>query len=595
MKDQRFLPFQVPLIAAIALIVLLPLAPVASAWITSFNYIGLFALVALGLVLLIGSANMLSFGQAAFVGLGAYTTALATTLAGLSPWIGLVLGWLVTGIAAYLVGLVTRRLSGHYLAIATMAVGMAIYFAFANLEILGKNDGLNALPHLSIFGFSFEKSERMYYVIWGAVALAALGVRNLLSSRVGRAMRSLALGDTMPEAHGIDTARLKVLTFVLAALLASTSGWLYAHLQRAVSPIPFGLTHGTEYVFMTVLGGAMSVWGAILGAGLFVLLDDVLRNLLPRLIGGDAHYELVALGVMLIIILQRARDGLWPFLARQMTEYRLAEAPAQAPALAVRPKPAHGEQVLDVRGLQKRFGGLVAVNDVSFDIKAGEIVALIGPNGAGKSTTFDLITSVQSLSTGDVSFRGASITNLPSRTVFSRGVGRTFQHANLLPNMSVLENVALGAHLRGDPHMIGNVLASASRLNRQEEDKLLHEAARQLERVGLKDNLYMAAGNLALGQQRLAEIARALSGDPILLLLDEPAAGLRYFEKTALSSLLRQLRSEGMSILLVEHDMEFLMELADRVIVMDFGSLIASGTPEQVQSDPAVRRAYLGD
>lgn len=261
MKDLRSLPFQVPLIGAIAFIVLLPLAPVASAWITSFNYIGLFALVALGLVLLIGSANMLSFGQAAFVGLGAYTTALATTLAGLSSWLGPVVGWFVTGIAAYLVGLVTRRLSGHYLAIATMAVGMAIYFAFANLKILGKNDGLNALPQLSVFDFSFERSERMYCVIWGAVALV-LGVRNLLSSRVGRAMRSLALGDTMPEANGIDTARLKVLTFVLAALLASTSGWLYAHLQCAVSPIPFGLTHGTEYVFMTVLGGAMSVWGA---------------------------------------------------------------------------------------------------------------------------------------------------------------------------------------------------------------------------------------------------------------------------------------------------------------------------------------------
>ncbi|MCO5129948.1 MAG: branched-chain amino acid ABC transporter ATP-binding protein/permease [Xanthobacteraceae bacterium] len=595
MKDRGPLPFQAPLIVVIALIALLPLAPVASAWITSFNYIGLFALVALGLVLLIGSANMLSFGQAAFVGLGAYTTALVTTLAGLSPWLGLVLGWLVTGIAAYLIGLITRRLSGHYLAIATMAVGMAIYFAFANLEVLGKNDGLNALPHLSILGFSFERSERMYYVIWGTVALAALGVRNLLSSRIGRAMRALALGDTMPEANGIDTARLKVLTFVLAALLASTSGWLYAHLQRAVSPIPFGLTHGTEYVFMTVLGGASSVWGAILGAGLFVLLDDVLRNLLPRLLGGDGHYELVALGVMLIVILQRARDGLWPFLARRMTEYRLAEAPAQAPVLPARPRPAPGEPVLEARGLQKRFGGLVAVSNVSFDIKAGEILALIGPNGAGKSTTFDLVTSVQRLSAGEVSFRGTKISDLPSRAVFALGVGRTFQHANLLPNMSVLENAALGAHLRGDGHAIGDVLASASRLNRAEERKLLHEAAKQLDRVGLGDSLYTAAGNLALGQQRLAEIARALCGDPTLLLLDEPAAGLRYFEKVALSSLLHQLRSEGMSILLVEHDMEFLMELADRVIVMDFGRLIASGTPEQVQNDPAVRRAYLGD
>jgi branched-chain amino acid transport system permease protein len=246
--------------------------------------------------------------------------------------------------------------------------------------------------------------------------------------------------------------------------------------------------------------------------------------------------------------------------------------------------------LLQIDRARKQFGGVIAVNDVSFDVQAREIVALIGPNGAGKSTTFNLITGVLTSSGGTISVLGNNIDNAAPQEVAKLGIARTFQHVKLVPDMSVLENVAIGAHLRGH----AGAIASMFRLDRADEAKLLAEAARQVERVGLGDQIDALAGSLSLGQQRIVEIARALCVDPILLLLDEPAAGLRHMEKQRLAGLLRQLRDGGMSVLLVEHDMGFVMDLADRIVVLDFGTKIAEGTPEAIKSNPEVIKAYLG-
>ncbi len=559
--------------------------------VTLLNYIGLYAIVALGLVMLTGVGGLTSFGQAAFVGLGAYTTAYLTTVLGVSPWLTLPAGLLLTALVAVSLGLVTLRLSGHFLPLGTIAWGISFYYLFGNLELLGGHTGITGIPPLSLAGHEIRSGREFFYLIWGLLLLFVLATRNLLDSREGRAIRALRGGSLMAEAMGVHTPRAKIVIFTVAALYASVSGWLYAHLQRFVNPTPFSLTQGIEYLFMAVVGGVAHVWGAIAGAALITILKQWLQDWLPRLLGQSGNFEMIVFGLLMIVVLQRARDGVWPLLAHF---WPAAPSPRrrlpEATALTRRPLPTRGSPLLDVKDASKRFGGLVANDRVSFQVQAGEVMALIGPNGAGKTTLFNGLSGVDRLTSGEVTFRGRRIETLPARQIARLGMSRTFQHVRLLPTMSVLENVAIGAHLRGSQGYV----AAACRADRDEEARLLREAAAQSERCGLGEQLHEAAGSLPLGKQRLVEIARALAADPCLLLLDEPAAGLRYLEKQALADLLRRLRDEGLGILLVEHDMDFVMGLADRVVVMEFGRKLAVGLPEEIQRNPLVVEAYLG-
>jgi len=561
-------------------------------WIVLLDNIGLAALVAMGLVLLTGVGGLTSFGQAAFCGFGAYTTAVLTTAYGFSPWLTLPLSLIVSGIAAVALGLITVRLSGHYLPLGTIAWGLGLFYLFSKLEFLGRNDGISGIPPLAIGSFKLIDPAAIYFAIWIAVILCAVLTMNLLDSRTGRAIRALRRGHVAAEAFGVQTPRAKLLVFIYAAVLAGLSGWLYAHFQRAANPTPFGAQAGIEYLFLAVVGGAGYVWGGVLGAAIVVALKEILQGYLPYLFHGEGQLEIIVFGILLVALLQLAPSGAWPWLmARLPLKPSRKRRPDLSLALPRRANVAtRGNALLSIDHARKQFGGVIAVNDVSFDVKPREIVALIGPNGAGKSTTFNLITGVLAASDGTISLYGRRIDNAPPQEVTKLGISRTFQHVKLVPDMSVLENVTLGAHLRGT----AGALASMFRLDRADEAGLLAEAARQIERVGLTAHMNATAGSLPLGQQRIVEIARALCADPMLLLLDEPAAGLRHMEKQRLASLLRDLRSGGMSVLLVEHDMGFVMDLADRVVVLDFGTRIAEGTPEAIRTNPAVIRAYLG-
>ncbi|HEY5634846.1 MAG TPA: branched-chain amino acid ABC transporter ATP-binding protein/permease [Burkholderiaceae bacterium] len=579
-------------LAVIAFLVFVAVAPMVLPpfYVTLLNYIGLATLVSLGLVVLTGIAGIVSFGQQAFVGLAAYTTAVLTVMFGLSPWLSLFACLAVSAAAGLLLGAITLRLSGHYLSISTIAWGIAIYYLFGNLPMLGQYSGIDNVPAVSVFGWTLDTDRESYGLIWVVVVAALIAAKNLLDSRSGRAIRALRFRSVMAESFGVDTASLKVIVFLYAALLAGLSGWLYAHFLRFVSPHAFGINAGIDYLFMAVIGGASQVWGALLGASVLTVLKEWLKDLLPEMFQRTGNYEIVVFGVLMMFLLHRTRDGLAPALARILPAGPPRPRPPDAAALSQRARPASGGALLEVSGVTKRFGGLVAVNDISFQMQSGEILGLIGPNGAGKSTLFNLITGVLASDAGQIVFRGERVERASQREIARRGVSRTFQHVNLVSTMSVIENVAIGAHLRGSRGTVAAMLHA----ERGEEARLLAEATRQLERVGLGEHLFEAAGNLPLGQQRIVEIARALCADPVLLLMDEPAAGLRYAEKQALAELVRRLRDEGMSILLVEHDMEFVMDLVDRLVVMDFGEKLAQGVPAEIQANPQVREAYLG-
>ena len=569
------------------------------------SYIGLYSIVAVGLVMLTGVGGMTSFGQAAFVGIGAYATAWACTspaavqalsgwvgMGGL-PWVGLVLGLVLTFIVAWALGSVTLKLSGHYLPLCTIAWSLSLYYLFGNMQFLGGQTGITGVPPLTIAGYSLADPRVLGVLIWAILLVSMWVMSNLLDSREGRAIRALKGGRVMAESMGVDTAHYRIKLFVLAALLAAISGWLYAHMQRFVNPSPFNLNIGIEYLFMAVVGGAGHLWGAVLGATVITLLKQKLQDVLPSLLGTSGNFEVVVFGLLMIFVLQRFADGMWPTLQRlssRLLRPSKVSPPKSAAVLEQHTLPASGSVILEAKNVTKRFGGLVANNDVSMSIKAGEVHALIGPNGAGKSTFFNMISGVDEPTEGQVRLMDKVMGKSPSRDFAALGLGRTFQHVRLLGQRSVVENVALGAHRRAHKGWIASML----RLDRGEEAALLAEARRQIERCGLGAFADVPAASLALGQQRSVEIARALAGQPAVLLLDEPAAGLRHLEKRALADLLTQLRAEGLGILVVEHDMEFVMNLADRITVLEFGTVIAEGTPKEIQNNQRVLDAYLG-
>ncbi|ALM84669.1 ATP-binding cassette domain-containing protein [Bordetella sp. N] len=606
-----------------SLLALLALAPalLPTSYVLLLDHIGLAALVALGVVLLTGIAGLISVAQAAFVGVGAYATALLTTQAGAlpdalawlggSPWLGLAAGLLLTLFLAAALGMLTASLASPYLALCSVAWGLMLHYVFG---AIGGQAGIGGIPSIRVAGVALDTAGRMFYLIWLLLLLGLWVQRNLLDSRQGRAMRALRGSTHMAEAMGVDSRWLRFVIVLIAAAQACIAGWLYAHLQHHVDPTPFGLRMGLEYVFMTLIGGAAHVWGALLGAGIFGTARQWLGDVQPHMADlewlsdipgwsalsastgagtgqiGHGTLEVLVFGLLALLVLLRARGGLWPMLARRLPLAREdGKVNMAAEPLPRRPLPPRGDVILEAMRLTRRFGTLQANHQINLTIEAGSILALIGPNGSGKSTLLDLLSGVDRPTSGAIVFMGDAVAGRGARHLASQGMSRSFQHARLLAERSVLDNAALGAHLRGTH----GIAACACHVDRREEARLLAETTRQLERVGLGDCLHAPAASLSPGRLRLLEIARALAADPCLLLLDEPTAGLRADEKKDLTVLLQKLRAGGMTIVLAEHDREFVMALADQVLVMDAGAITARGTPTEVREHPALLAAYV--
>ncbi|WP_238009339.1 branched-chain amino acid ABC transporter ATP-binding protein/permease [Dactylosporangium sp. AC04546] len=587
--------------AALGGVMVLPLVA-SDRWVTVGLYAGIYAFVAIGLAALVGTAGQVSVGQAGFFAVGGYTAAILVTRYGWGQAISAVAAVVVTAAIAAIVGLPLLRLRGHYLTLATLAFAVIVAVLANEWSVTGGNSGIYGVPRPVIGRHGLFLPSDYYWLVWPLVFLAALVVDNMLRGRAGRALRAARDAPVAAATAGVRAERLSWRLFVVAAGLGGVSGVLYVYWVGIVTPESAGVMLSVQFLLMAVLGGA-SVWGAVAGAVFVQLLDQTLVTLVPlALPEASGEYQLIGLGLVLAATMRWAPQGITGLLRRRPRPRpsTVGVAPPDAAGL-VGSGADHVETggpagpagpALRVHEVTKRFGGVTAVDRMSLEVYPGEVVGLIGPNGAGKTTLFNAVTGVVAPDHGTVTIAGRRMPGGRPHTLPAAGGGRTFQNLELFTSMGALENVMVGCHRLG---RAGFAAAGMYLPGRREEAMLAARAGRALADIGFADDPDRPVADLAFGGQRLVEIARALAAGPRLLLLDEPMAGLSMTERRSLAALLRRLRAQRVAILLVEHDVQAVMSLCDRVVVMDRGRLLAAGTPAEVAADPEVVRAYLGD
>jgi branched-chain amino acid transport system permease protein len=582
--DTRTLPLLALIVVAFGLV-----ASHNATFAQAGTYAAIFAIAAIGLSLLMGNVNQISLGQAGFFGIGAYAVASLTTVWNLPPWASWPLAALIGITVATLVGLglgfVALRFRGHYLAMATLAFGLICVGIFHETKAFGGAIGIEDIPYPK-FGPLTISGYPAYWFAWVLALGAALLTLNLLRGRSGRAFEAIRNDELAAEVLGVPTRRYKIFAFAYAGALAGLAGAVYAAFLGIVVPDAVSAALSIKLLLMVVLGGSGGVSGALLGAAFLGFLD----------ISGHQFENVreVAYGMLVIAVVIGAPSGAFGLIRARFRTPPLAPRPV-APAAVARASvapPAAGVAPLEVSGVTKRFGGLIAVNDVSFALTPGTLTSLIGPNGAGKTTLFNAISGIGRVSAGQVRIAGVDVVGHQPHRIAELGVGRTFQNARLFGEMTVLENVIAGAFRSERTSFAADVFALPS--SRRSEREATDRARDTLVRLGLEPIATTKAKDLAFGDRRRVELARALAADPWLLLVDEPAAGLNAGEREALTRDLLALRDAGMTLLLIEHDMRLVMSISERVMVLKFGTMIADGPPDQVRNDPAVVAAYLG-
>ena len=521
-----------------------------------------------------GYSGLVSFGHAAFFGIGAYTVTLALVAWGLTPWLGIPLGAVLGAVAGAAIGWPTFRLRGSYFALAMLAYPLMLAYLFA---WLGYQEMSIPLRREGAAWFMQFADTRVYVGLAAGLLLAAALVSLWVErSRFGLALAATKQNELAAEAAGIDTFGVKMRAMVLSGGMAAAAGGLYAVVVLVVTPgSVFGLVVSAQAMIVALFGGAGTLWGPLIGAAVLVPLGEILQaefgHRLPGIQG-------VLYGVAVIAVVLLAPEGIFWKLhdLRRRPAPVAVRPPAVAPAAAVA-RPLPGDLLLEVAGLSKSYGGVRAVEDVSFGIRAGEIVGIIGPNGAGKTTLFNMLDGVVAPSAGTIRFAGRKVVASRPSQVARLGIGRTFQVVRAFPRLTVLQNVASGA------------------LGRYRGDAEAWAAARAaVGAVGLDAHAGALGGTLTNRELRLMELARALAGGPRLLLLDEPLAGLGADDTAELIAVVRGLPAQGITVAIIEHTMQAMTDLVDRFVVLDQGRKLTEGPPGEVLRQPAVIEAYLG-
>ena len=564
----------------------------------------IYVIVVAGLDLVSGYSGDISVGHAGLLAVGAYTSAILCWklnwdwLATIPFSIG------VTALAGILLGVPALRLTGPYLAMTTIAFGLIIQTIINESENLTKGStGITEIPALRYGGVSLD-ANHFYYLTYGAMLLVLFLKRQLVTSFWGRAFEALKENALAAECSGVSRYRYKLGAFVLSAAFTGLAGALFIHLNKYCGPLTFSLAFSIDFLIMLILGGTRSIMGNIIGAAVVVYLPDRFNNI--------AEYQLMIFGALLLFTLYFLPGGIVGLIVSLLKKAfgaRRVKLGEPVPASGTPPPAADAPQVqpiylrdnhrgngttpvLKTEALTIAFGGLIAVNKLDLEVLPGEVHALIGPNGSGKSTTVNLLSGVYRPTGGKIQFADAPLGGMPHH-ISRSGIARTFQNVALFGEMSLLDNVMVGLHHTFRKIGLLDIFISSPRA-RREERAARARAQVLLDFVGLGALAGESAKNLPYGKQRLLEIARALAQDPALILLDEPAAGCTAGEIAAIDDIIDKLKAAGLSILLIEHHMDLVMNVSDRITVLDFGQKIAAGTPAEIQRNECVISAYLG-